>query len=118
VRFLDFCNRQSLASRNRLGLTFPCSANVAGVHMRMTILAMLIGTGLFTTTSSARAAAYTFNSVDVPGASRTRPAGVNAPEQIVGSFFVGTTTHGFLDIGGSFTKHRRIRSNCDVSKWH
>src|SRR4051812_49847134 len=57
--------------------------------------------------SSANAAAYTFMTIDVPGAFFfTLASGINDAGQIVGSFspsrFVGN--HGFLYTGGSFTQ--------------
>ena len=37
-----------------------------------------------------------FTTIDVPGATSTSAFGINDSGQIVGSFYDGTTTHGFL----------------------
>jgi len=47
--------------------------------------------------------AFTFTTIDVPGASNTQPFGINNARQIVGVFVDATGTHGFLKDGASFT---------------
>ena len=48
--------------------------------------------------------AFTFTSIDVPGATATLAAGINNAGQIVGAYIAADgTTHGFLDSGGTFT---------------
>src|ERR1700730_15792196 len=77
-----------------------------GRHVRpITVLAATWAAGLLAAASPASAAAYSFTTIDVPGAvaGSTRGGGINNSGQIVGSFVAGATTHGFLDTGGSFT---------------
>jgi len=46
----------------------------------------------------------TFTTFDVPGAvNYTSAYGINSAGQIVGSFYDGTTSHGFLTEGAAFT---------------
>jgi len=50
------------------------------------------------------ASAFTFTTIDVPGATLTNAIGINAHGQIVGAFTdAGGAFHGFLLDGGSFT---------------
>ena len=65
---------------------------------------MAVG-GLLAVAYPANAGAFTFTTIDVPGAApgSTQAGGINNSGQIVGSFDAGATTHGFLDTGGSFT---------------
>jgi hypothetical protein len=46
---------------------------------------------------------YTFQTVDVPGASSTSLKGINNAGQIIGTYTNSNGTFGFLDSGGSFT---------------
>ena len=73
--------------------------------MRMVVLATIaVSAGLFAATSSANAAAYTFTTIDVPGAlGSSGAAGINNAGQIVGGFADHAGPHGYLDTGGSFT---------------
>jgi len=75
------------------------------VRAKTILAATLAVGGLLAAASPASAAAYTFTTIDVPGAvpGSTRGGGINNSGQIVGSFVAGATTHGFLDTGGSFT---------------
>jgi hypothetical protein len=47
--------------------------------------------------------AYSFTTIDVPGARDTQTLGINDSGQIVGRFVDATGAHGFVDTGGSFT---------------
>ncbi len=82
-------------------------AKFRGRYVRpKTILAATMAVGsLLAVASPASAAAFSFTTIDVPGAipGSTRAGGINNSGQIVGSFVAGATTHGFLDTGGSFT---------------
>ena len=82
-------------------------AKFRGRYVRpKTILAATMAVGsLLAAASPASAAAFTFTTIDVPGAApgSTQAGGINTSGQIVGSFVAGATTHGFLDTGGSFT---------------
>jgi probable HAF family extracellular repeat protein len=59
--------------------------------------------GLLADSSPGNAAAFTFTTIDVPGASATFADGINDAGQIVGTNNTAGNFHGFLDIGGSFT---------------
>jgi probable HAF family extracellular repeat protein len=74
--------------------------------MRVTTIpvAIVAVAGLLAAGSAADAAAYTFTTIDVPGANFTQAFGINDAGQIVGTFGSSTGTHGFLDTGGSFTQ--------------
>jgi probable HAF family extracellular repeat protein len=69
------------------------------------ILAMTMAVGgLWAATTSAKAAAYTFTQINVPGAVLTQAGGINNAGEIIGLFQDGLgVQHGFLDSGGSFT---------------
>jgi uncharacterized membrane protein len=47
--------------------------------------------------------AFSFKTIDVPGAAATSPSGINARGDIVGNFIDATGTHGFLLRDGEFT---------------
>src|SRR5438105_4780011 len=76
--------------------------------MRQTIIAATLAAGgMLAATHPANAAAYTFTTIDVPGAggTSTRAQGINDAGQIVGAFQSPPgSIHGFLDSGGSFTQ--------------
>src|SRR4051794_38550203 len=69
---------------------------------RLSIAAILV-TIPIAAGSPANAADFSFTTINVPGALYTSAYGINNAGQIVGSFYDGTSDHGFLDIGGSFT---------------
>lgn len=48
-------------------------------------------------------AAISFTDIEVPGAVATRAFSINASKQIVGEYFDGTRTRGYLLTGGAFT---------------
>lgn len=58
---------------------------------------------LGTPSGSARALAYSFTTIDVPGGFATRPTGVNDTGEIVGQFFDDNGRHGFLYKSGTFS---------------
>jgi probable HAF family extracellular repeat protein len=69
--------------------------------MRRQLRACLIAVSLVVANMpSALATAFTFTTIDVPGAP-TNSTGINDTGQIVGTFFAGT--HGYLLSGGTFT---------------
>jgi hypothetical protein len=70
-----------------------------------TILAATMAVGaLLAAASSAHAIAYTFTTIEVPGASTfTLALGISDAGQIVGGFGVSPVEHGFLDTGGTLT---------------
>ena len=55
------------------------------------------------TASSLRASAFTFTTIDVPGATETSAVGINAGGDIVGTFLNASGFHGFLLSQGVFT---------------
>jgi probable HAF family extracellular repeat protein len=75
------------------------------VRLKTMLAATIAVGGLLAVAHPASAAAFTFTTIDVPGAvpGSTGAGGINNSGQIVGSFAAGARTHGFLDTGGSFT---------------
>jgi probable HAF family extracellular repeat protein len=67
-------------------------------------LAAVFATVSLALSSPARASAYSFTQIDVPGASSTNAAAINDAGQIVGTFENITGFHAFLDSGGSFSQ--------------
>jgi len=69
------------------------------------LLGGLMACGLLVGLTGAAKAQYTFTTIDVPGALRTFPYGINDAGQIVGTYEDFTTRrHGFLrDVDGSYT---------------
>jgi len=64
---------------------------------------MAVG-GMLAAAALANATAYTFTTIDGPGAFFTTASGINDARQIVGTFRDSTgSIFGFLDTGGSFT---------------
>ena len=47
--------------------------------------------------------AFSFKTIDVPGAAATSPSGINARGDIVGSYVDGTGSHGYVLRDGEFT---------------
>ena len=70
--------------------------------MRAKLLCAVIVLGLILS-APAGGMAFTFNTIDVPGATLTLAHGINNIGQIVGAFYDGTTYHGFLKDGTTFT---------------
>jgi probable HAF family extracellular repeat protein len=72
-------------------------------HLRIATV-LLFGIVVFGSVETAFADnAYTFTRFDVPGSTVTCAFGINDSGQIVGALYDGTTYHGFLYSGGSFT---------------
>jgi probable HAF family extracellular repeat protein len=72
---------------------------------RSLILAVLSLSVLLSTLVAAQDASYTFTTIDVPGAvGGTVARGINNRGQIVGDFYDGTGSHGFLKDGRTFTR--------------
>src|SRR6266404_6119313 len=105
-RELQRCRWRDAPTPQRTLCMLP-PAKFRGRYVRpKTILAATMAVGsLLAVASPASAAAFSFTTIDVPGAipGSTRAGGINNSGQIVGSFVAGAKTHGFLDIGGSFT---------------
>src|SRR5690348_12647914 len=71
--------------------------------MRRQLRACLIAVSLVVANMpSAFATAFTFTTIDVPGAP-TNSTGINDTGQIVGTFSDAAGTHGYLLSGGTFT---------------
>jgi probable HAF family extracellular repeat protein len=68
--------------------------------VQLAIFAMLVFGGVETAFADI---AYSFTTIDVPGARDTQTLGINDSDQIVGRFVDATGAHGFVDTGGSFT---------------
>ena len=64
---------------------------------------VLSAVALIITASSLRASAFTFTTIDVPGATATEAFGINAAGDIVGFFTNASGAHGFLLSRGVFT---------------
>src|SRR5215471_1100622 len=73
------------------------------MHPKIIVAATVAVSGIFAAALPAHAVAYTFTTVDVPGATSTIANGINDAGQIVGGFSDSTGGHGFLYTGGSFT---------------
>jgi hypothetical protein len=68
--------------------------------VQLAIFAMVVSGGVETAFADI---AYSFTSIDVPGARDTQALGINDSGQVVGRFVDATGAHGFVDTGGSFT---------------
>ena len=68
--------------------------------VQLAIFAMVVFGGVETAFADS---AYSFTTIEVPGARDTQALGINDSGQIVGRFVDATGAHGFVDTGGSFT---------------
>jgi len=74
--------------------------------IRRAVLAGLFVFGLMPTVSLDAQSTFTFEKVDFPGATSTQATGINDVGQIVGTYRIGDSSHGFLLNGGIYTPIR------------
>lgn len=76
----------------------PCPRFISLIGLALSLFSLSSGA-----VADAPAATYSFTTLDVPGATSTYPASINASGQVAGYYFDGAGSHGFIYSNGTFT---------------